>query len=150
MINTAFGATITQAYPGQRQAIIQLLQAEGLPVEDLPASFEHFFVAIDNEKVIGAIGLERYGDCGLLRSLVVDKAYRNKSIASLLMQALEKSAADMGITTMYLLTETAPQYFAKKGYQKCGRDDVPAELKASSEFSYVCPVSALVMKKQLN
>ncbi|NTS40446.1 GNAT family N-acetyltransferase [Flavisolibacter sp. BT320] len=150
MTNTKFRATISKADPGQRGAIIKLLQAESLPVEDLPASLNDFFVAKDAGNVIGAIGLERYGDGGLLRSLVVDKAYRNKNIASLLVQALEKSAAAMGITSMYLLTETASQYFTNKGYQTCSRDEVPAELKASSEFSHVCPASAIVMKKQLN
>jgi len=149
-MNTTFQTTITKAPSGQRQAIIQLLQAEGLPVGDLPASLDNFFVAVDNDKVVGAIGLELYGDCGLLRSMVVDKEHRNKNIASGLVQQLENDAKAKGINCMYLLTQTAPGYFERKGYQKLTRDEVPEGLKTSSEFSHVCPASAIVMKKQLH
>jgi amino-acid N-acetyltransferase len=46
-----------------------------------------------------------------------------------------------------LLTETAPGYFETKGYQQITRADVPEEVQQSSEFSHVCPQSAIVMKK---
>lgn len=140
--------TITPAKNEQRQAIVALLQSEKLPVEDLPASLDNFFVALHEEDVIGAIGLEKYDNCGLLRSMVVNKAYRNKSTASQLVQALETYALQTGIDCMYLLTETAPGYFERKGYQRIQREDVPQALHASSEFSHVCPVSAIVMKKE--
>ena len=148
-MNRAYQTTITRATTNQRQSIIQLLQSEKLPVDDLPASLDTFFVATEDDNVIGAIGLELYGDCGLLRSMVVDKEHRNKNIASGLVQRLESHAKTIGINCMYLLTETAPQYFERKGYQRTTRDEVPESLKASSEFSHVCPVSAIVMKKPL-
>lgn len=140
---------IAPALVSHRPAIVQLLQSEKLPVEDLPGSLDHFFVAMDNESVVAAIGLERYGDGGLLRSLVVENAYRNLHLASQLIKQLETAAAAIGINNMYLLTETAPAYFEKKGYQKIAREEVPVALQASSEFSHVCPVSAIVMKKAL-
>lgn len=149
-MNTTYQTTITSATTNQRQSIIQLLQTEKLPVDDLPASLDNFFVETEDNKVIGVIGLELYGDCGLLRSMIVDKEHRNKNIASGLVQRLENHAKTIGINCMYLLTETAPQYFERKGYQKITRDEVPESLKASSEFSHVCPVSATVMKKQVN
>ena len=148
-MNTINHATITKAIAAQRQSIIQLLQAEKLPVDDLPASLDNFFVATDNNNVIAAIGVELYGDCGLLRSMVVDRDYRSKYIASQLVQELESHAKTNGVNCMYLLTETASQYFERKGYQRIARDQVPEPLKASSEFSHVCPVSAIVMKKLL-
>lgn len=141
---------IAPALVSHRPAIVQLLQSEKLPVEDLPAKLDHFFVAMNNETVVAAIGLESYGDSGLLRSLVVDNAYRNLQLASQLIKQLETAAAAIGINNMYLLTETAAAYFEKKGYQKITREEVPAALQASSEFSHVCPVSAIVMKKVLN
>lgn len=142
--------TITKANKKQREHIIALLQSETLPVEDMSVELNNFFVALDDDNVIGAIGLEQYEHYGLLRSMVVDKKYRNKNIAAQLIQELEHYAAGLNIGCMYLLTETAPQYFESKGYQRITREEVPEVLKASSEFSYVCPVSAVVMKKQLN
>jgi amino-acid N-acetyltransferase len=81
--------------------------------------------------------------------MVVDKNYRGKNIASQLVQQLEDYATTIGIDEMYLLTETAPEYFKKKGYEQISRDEVPKPIQASSEFSQVCPVSAIVMKKLL-
>ena len=138
---------IIKASDKERPSIIALLESEKLPVKDLPDSLDNFFVAFDYSKVIGAIGLEKYDTHGLLRSMVVNKEYRNKHIASQLVQHLEDYAITLGIDCLYLLTEMAPQYFERKGYQKISREETPKALQASSEFSYVCPVSAIVMKK---
>jgi len=140
---------ITPATNETRQDIVSLLQSEKLPVEDLPVSLANFFIAHNNGEIIAAIGLERYENYGLLRSLVVHKDFRNNNIAGKLITALEGKAKKDGVEILYLLTETAPDYFAKKGYEKISREDVPEALKQSSEFSHVCPVSAVVMKKQL-
>ena len=141
---------ITKASDSHRAMVIALLQAEKLPVEDLPASLDNFFVAIDNTNVIGAIGLEQYGNYGLLRSMAVSATYRNKGIASKLVAQLERHALAAGIDCIYLLTETAPEYFKRKGYEQISRDEAPKPIQASSEFSHVCPVSAIFMKKPLS
>lgn len=140
---------ITAAGNSAREKIIALLLAEKLPVEDLPASLDNFFVAVDNDTIVGAVGMEQYDNYALLRSLVVDKDYRGKSIANNLLAELEQHASAHGVSDVYLLTETAPTYFAKKEYTKVTREEVPQAVQASSEFSHVCPVSAVVMKKSL-
>lgn len=148
-MNATHQTAITRAINDQRPAIIRLLQAAQLPVDDLPAAIDNFFVAVNDQQVVGTIGLEPYGDGGLLRSMAVSEAHRNKNIASGLMQRLEDYAGSTGIRTIYLLTETAAPYFERKGYQQITRDEVPEPFRASSEFSHVCPVSATVMKKQI-
>ena len=148
-MNTSLEVNIAKAAEGQREAIIGLLRSEKLPVDDLPLTLENFFTATIGEQVIAAIGLERYGHDGLLRSMVVNNAHRNNHIASGLVQQLEDFAAKSGIDNMYLLTETAQHYFEKKGYQTISREGVPVAIRGSSEFSHVCPVSAVVMKKKI-
>lgn len=133
-----------------REQIIALLSAEKLPVDDLPETLENFIVALDADEVTGAIGLEVYGDYALLRSMVVTPPYRNKGVAGKLLQQLETIANTQSIKEIYLLTETAPGYFTGKGYQTITRADVPEPVQQSSEFSYACPQSAIVMKKILN
>jgi len=140
---------ISAAIPSMRDEIINLLRSEKLPVEDLPADLTDFFVAMGNDKVIGAIGMEKFGDFGLLRSMVVHPDYRNQYTAAALITALEKRALDSGIRSMYLLTETASAYFKRKGFNEIQRDEVPETVRSSSEFSHVCPVSAMVMTKVL-
>src|SRR5688572_13938083 len=125
--------------PADREAIVGLLQSSALPVEDLPLELPHFFTATDNDLVVGVIGLEIYERNGLLRSLAVNPAYRNNKIAGSLIEELEKQAAGLGLNTVYLLTETARDYFAKKGYEATARKDAPASLKRSTEFIHVCP-----------
>ena len=132
-----------------RADIISLLQSEKLPVSDLPAELDDFLIAVDNDLVIGAVGLERYESCGLLRSLVVNSSYRNQNIADELINRLESNSIAAGIDCIYLLTETAPNYFERKGYSIITRADVPDVLLRSSEFSHVCPTSAIVMKKSV-
>jgi len=133
----------------QREDIAAILSAEKLPVDDLPETLDNFLIATENGKLIGVAGMEVYGTYGLLRSVAVLAEYRGKGVAAKLIARLESEAASRGLKNMYLLTETAPEYFAAKGFQKISRDDVPNEIMRSSEFSHVCPVSAIVMKKKL-
>lgn len=148
-MNSTEQVGIVKANNEQRNVIVDLLQSENLPFADLPASLGHFFVAVENNNVVGAIGLEKYDGCGLLRSLVVGKEHRDRKIASQLVEALEHYAIALGINCIYLFTETASQYFERKSYKSISRSEVPEELQTSSEFSHVCPVSAIVMSKAL-
>ena len=140
---------ITEA-KNYKEEVIALLSAEKLPVEDLPSALENFLVARENNEVVGAIGLEIYEDNGLLRSLIVRGDHRNAGTAGILLAELEGLAIAKGLNDIYLLTETASDYFSRKNFIVITRADVPATLQQSSEFSYVCPQSAVVMKKTLS
>lgn len=140
---------IIKATEQSRNEIINLLKSNNLPAEDLPKELDEFYTAMDGQRIVGLIGMERYSHYGLLRSMVVHPDYRNKQIAKKLVQLLEQKAASSGIITMYLLTETAEKYFSRNNYQLITRKEVPEPLFRSSEFSHVCPVSATVMKKEL-
>src|ERR1700751_4779984 len=118
---------IISAGEEKRQEILSLLQSEGLPSEDI-GLLTDFYVAVEERSVVGLIGMERYGQYGLLRSMVVHPYHRNRNIATNLVEILEKEAAASGITVLYLLTETADQYFSKKGYYTISRNVVPKEL----------------------
>ncbi|MGN6639653.1 MAG: arsenic resistance N-acetyltransferase ArsN2 [Mucilaginibacter sp.] len=132
-----------------RQQIEALLEGEKLPVKDLPASLENFIIVIVENDVVAVSGLEVYGDHGLLRSLAVKAEYRNQGIADQLVQKIERLAVERGLKDVYLLTETAAGYFTRKNYQTVIRDSAPEEIKRSSEFSSVCPQSAMLMIKSL-
>lgn len=132
-----------------RDKIVELLVSENLPVSDLPEILENFIVAIQDGSVVGVGGVEVYGDYGLLRSLAVHPGSRSTGIAGKLLERLDKMSKQQGLKELYLLTETAPAYFERKHYIQITRDDVPNAVRQSSEFSHVCPVSAIVMKKIL-
>lgn len=148
-MGTANKTEIIRADAQHRESIISLLQNEKLPVKDLPDILSYFLVARDNDKVVGVIGLEQYENYGLLRSMAVDTSHRNQSIATQLVKRLENLCTEKNISCIYLLTETAADFFRKKNYETIKREEVPEAIKASSEFSSVCPVSATVMRKML-
>ena len=138
--------TIQEANGEHLPAIINLLQANKLPVQDITISQQKFWVATDGNTIVGAIGIEQYGEYALLRSMATNAAYRNHGIATQLVQALFNFARKQNLTTVYLLTETAENYFAKKGFIKINREDVPEMIKQTKEFSHLCPSTATVMK----
>jgi amino-acid N-acetyltransferase len=141
---------IQEATTTHRGSILELLAENKLPSEDIGVTLEHFWVALDNEQVIGAVGLEIYGPYGLLRSMVVSEAARSKGIAAMLVDNLEDKAGKMGIEEIFLLTETAPDYFMRRGYTEKRREEVPDPVKVSSEFSHVCPASARIFSKTIH
>lgn len=134
-----------------------LLTAARLPVEnpaepnylDFPAYVDFLVVRDDAHRVIGAVGLERYGTVGLLRSLVVAPARRNCGIAGALIEAMEHHASSVGIELLVLLTETAQALFSRLGYSVIDRAYVPDEVKTNAQFRSLCPASAVCMTKLL-
>ncbi len=54
-----------------------------------------------------------------------------------------------GVRTVYLLTETAAQFFLRLGFRPITRADVDSAVLRSTEFTTAYPASALVMVKPL-
>jgi amino-acid N-acetyltransferase len=128
----------------------ELLAAARLPVEDLnTAPGLRFWVAEDQDRIVGAVGLESLGAAGLLRSLVVAPSHRQHGLGSSLSATLEREARASGIEVLVLLTETAEAFFRRHGYQVIEREYVPDEIKQSAEFRSLCPASAICMTKSL-
>ena len=129
--------------------INQLLESEHLPVVD-PKEFTNYFYKVTNDQntTIGAIGLEIYGNYGLLRSMVVDKNYRNKGIANLLVEQIMEISKGLDLHEVYLLTTTADKYFLRKGFEVKKRENCPVKIKESKEFSSICPASSVLMSRK--
>lgn len=100
--------------------------------------------------MIGTVGLEVLGEAALLRSLAVSPDHRCKGVAEELVRAIESDAKSRRVETLYLLTLTAADFFARKGYRRTDRQQAPAALQDTTEFKSVCPASAVCMKKQIN
>jgi amino-acid N-acetyltransferase len=139
---------ITPAAP-YRDQIVALLAGERLPFDDLPKRLDNFFVMLAVDSVIAAAGMEVYGRSALLRSVAVKNEYRNQGIASQLVERVIEAARSKELARIFLLTETAKDYFLNKGFEIINRELVPPQVRRSSEFSTVCPSSATVMLKTL-
>ena len=141
--------SISRLLPDDRPTLIQLLSQSSLPTTDLPPQLLHFFKAEINGNLAGTVGLEIYDSYALLRSLVVDNAYRSQKIGQQLLDQALQYARSQGITEVYLITNTAEEYFEKQGFAKVERNSVPTPIQKTQQFQGVCPSSATVMYKAL-
>lgn len=136
--------------PASLEKVFQLLRLNNLPYQDIRLESNLFiFYQDDESNLVGAGGLEFYGRYALLRSLVVDEKHRGLSYGIRITTDLLSRASAKGVNEIYLLTETAREFFLKNGFEEIPRDSTPPEIQKSSEFSSVCPVSAAIMAKRL-
>ena len=131
-----------------REPIINLLKENALPVDDIGEN-TLLFGFMDDQALSGSAGLEVFGDCALIRSISIQKSLQGQGFGVILQKQLEQVAQSKNIRCLYLLTTTAEGFFKKQGFMTIQRDEVPATIKSTSEFSSVCPSSAIVMKKML-
>jgi amino-acid N-acetyltransferase len=132
------------------EIVQELLSSAGLPTADLtPELLRNFFVRRQGDAPIGVVGLELFGDVGLLRSLAVAAGHRGRRVGGDLLRRAEAHARRRGVRSLYLLTTTAEGYFLARGYTRARRDSAPAPIRATTEFSGLCPASAAFLVKAL-
>lgn len=136
---------IHPAAPSDVHAIAALLQAADLPVEGVADALDGFVVAVEDDRIVGAGGVEEYGEDGLLRSVVVDARARSTGLGSALTEAAIERARARGLDRLYLLTTTAEGFFPRFGFRAVSRDEAPAAIRRSPEFASLCPEGATVM-----
>ena len=139
---------IAPASQNSFSAAIALLENCKLPTSDIQPQ-TRLFVMEENNKVIGTVALEHDGCDALLRSLCVEHDYRKKGVAGQLVSFIEHYAQLQEVHNIYLLTTTAVDFFAKKGYQNTERAQAPRFIQHTSQFASLCTSSAVLMKKIL-
>ena len=63
--------------------------------------------------------------------------------------AAEALARDEGIEELYLLTETASDWFPRLGYEVVDREEARAAVGESVEFTMVCATTGVPMRRRL-
>jgi amino-acid N-acetyltransferase len=130
-------------------AIETLLTGAGLPLEGAAASFARGVVAREDGRIVGAAAIEPYGRAGLLRSVVVEADRRGSGVGRAVVDAAEALARELGMTELYLLTETAEKWFPRLGYSPVDRSAVPAAVRGSIEFTTLCAETGVAMRRTL-
>lgn len=133
-----------------RVEIEKILKENNLPTDDLSdMNLDNFLAYAEDGNTKGVVGLEAYGAEGLLRSLAVSVGYQGSGCGSVLLGALENHARAIGIKQLYLLTETAAQYFTQRGFLVIPRALASDSIQSTQQFSELCPANAVLMRKQL-
>lgn len=127
-----------------------LLTEAQLPVSDFSSSLSLNLLGVrESGRLVGVVGIEVYGAVGMLRSLAVAAPRRNSGLGVRLVSNAEAWAAERGVKTLYLLTTTAAEFFAKLGYEAIPRPEAPAAIAATAQFADLCPASSTFMRKVL-
>lgn len=129
--------------------ILTLLERSDLPKDSIANHVTTTLVARKANRIVGSAALELYGTGALLRSVAVDEPIRGQGIGRKLTDAALELARRHKIKTVFLLTETASQFFLRFGFRPVSRSQMPDTVKRSVEFSSACPTSAQVMVRHL-
>ncbi|HEX2215592.1 MAG TPA: arsenic resistance N-acetyltransferase ArsN2, partial [Xanthobacteraceae bacterium] len=135
---------------GERAGLSRALAKAGLPIDDLEEAGRLFwrFETLDQVPV-GFGGLEVHGRDALLRSLLTLPPAQKRGIGSAMVALLEIEAVTLRCRTAWLITTTAAGFFERLGYESCRREQVPATIRNTRQFSSLCPDSAAVLMKRL-
>lgn len=141
--------SLRQAGAADWPAVEALLLANKLPTEGAQGHLSTYLLATQGGEVVGCAGAEVYGHVAgtiaLVRSVAIAPGLHKQGIGRLLVERLLQEARSRDIAALYLLTVTAPEYFAQYGFKRMKIEDVPAALKASAEFQGACPACAALM-----
>lgn len=141
---------IRTATAGDLDTIRRILADTNLPDGGVEEQFgEGYSVAMQNGETIGCAGIEVYGNYGLLRSVAVAPSHQGKGIAKRVVEDRLDWARERKLCALYLLTDTAEDYFPRFGFERISRDDAPKEIQVSKEFSEVCCESAALLVLRL-
>lgn len=142
--------TVRPVRPDELDRVEALLDAAGLPSSDVRAKPECFVLASVDSAVVGVGGIERHGSVGLLRSIAIRDVHRSEGYGTALCRGLERTAGAAGLETLYLLTTTAAPFFRRLGYDEVDREAVPPSIQESTQFTDLCPSSAICMQRSLS
>ena len=99
--------------------------------------------------LVAAGGLEPAGRDALLRSVVVRDSHRGRGFAQRITRHLLRRAERERRRAVYLLTETAGDYFARRGFVPVERSAVPEAITRTRQFAALCPQSASCLRMLL-
>lgn len=135
--------------PGDVPALYDLLRASNLPIDGLSAHLTNTLVVKANGQVVGSAALEVYGKSALLRSVAVAEPLRGSGLGRQLVEATLETAGRHQTQRLYLLTETAADWFPRFGFVPVERSAVDPAVQVSVEFTGACPASAQAMLLEL-
>ena len=137
---------VRPATPDDVVAVEEALLAAGLTIAGVRDQFgPSYAVAESHGTVIGATGIEVHHDFGLLRSAVVVPPWRGKGVGEALTRDRIAWSRREGLQALYLLTNTAAEFFPRFGFIRVERTRAPNAIQASREFAETCCASAVVM-----
>lgn len=145
------GEAVVPAAEADLPAVLALLERVKVAPDGLAAHLPNLMVLRDRGGgIVGCVGLEVYYDTALLRALAVTPERRGEGLGWMLAEAALFRARYLGMRHIALLTEHATDFFAEKfGFVPVPREELPQELRGSSEYAMGCCREAVAMMLDL-
>jgi N-acetylglutamate synthase-like GNAT family acetyltransferase len=109
-------ARLRRAAAADVPRMVELIAGANLPPLFVEEYLAGFLVAESGETVIACGGLEMYGDCGVIRSVVVDERARGQGLGLRIAETLMDDARQTGATDLYLFTMDAWPFWRRLGF----------------------------------
>lgn len=126
-----------------------VLMGNNLPYKDIKNINIELFLAYEDNEFIGIVGLEKFSDVALLRSMVIFEAFRGQGYGKTICNKILEIAKTEDIKEVFLLTCTAKDFFQHLGFKKISREEPPYSIRSTTEFMGLCPESAICLKIEL-
>ena len=144
------GDSMRPAHREDMAAVREVLAAAGLeePARDDQAA--SFSVLRNEHGVVGCVALEVLGDDAILRALAIDPRFRGAGYGWMLADTAVNQARWRGVRRIYLLTETASEFFAAKfGFRVVDRSTLSKQVAASEVFTRPAGAHQVAMRLDL-
>jgi amino-acid N-acetyltransferase len=141
---------LRMAQPSDAGEIAALLTRCDLSPGEAFTQIDQFKVAMCGTRLVACGAAASLGDAVLIRNVAVEPAYRNRGIATRLVECLLMRARSSGARSVYLVTATAPTYFSRWGFLLIAADRAPEDIRASSAYAYAGRATSHYMRCELN
>ena len=138
------------AHESEYEVADALVAASGLPLDDLDQCRATQFVLRDGASIVATAALEIRGGDAILRSVAVDPTRRGERLGEQIVAHSIEQGCVAGLRALYLLTETAADFFPRFGFVREPRDAAPPAIQASAEYCSVCGSDAVAMILELS
>ena len=146
----AIGDAMRPAQRTDMASVRNVLTTVGL---DEPARDDQFgsFYLLSNERgVVGTVTLEVLGDDAILRALAVDPVFRGAGYGWMLADMAVGQARWRGVRRIYLVTETASDFFAAKfGFRVVDRSTLSKQVASHETFARPTGAQLVAMRLDL-
>jgi N-acetylglutamate synthase-like GNAT family acetyltransferase len=123
--------------PDDAQQLAALIVTGELPPFFLEPYIEGFLVIEHDGRMVGAGGVEFYGEDAVIRSVVVDPGARGLGLGIDIGTLLEDDALKSGARDVYLFTMHAYEFWKRLGYIDLPLDQWPENVRENWQYQFV-------------
>ncbi len=114
-----------------------LILSGNLPPLFIDEFVEGFAVAEHAGEIVACGGAEMYGDCAVIRSVVVDEAARGLGLGRAIAELLCEDARMSGARSLYLFTQDAWEFWKNLGFTDVPLDEWHAAPRACWQYRFI-------------